>query len=248
MNAPLLRARSAGELLDFGFQVVRAHYPAVVLATLVFMLPSIALYAVLPIEVVGLANLVSNLMYTYATGAIVVIVSDAYLGHPVSVGRAAKRVLSRFGSLFGASLMQGILVFFGLLLLIVPGILAIAVTFAMPMAVLLEGRTASESFDRSRALVKGEVKRVLVTVGLSYVIFFVALMGISVALGYSDVISNPNVLNVVNELLMVLLYPFPAIVATLLYFDLRIRKEAFDVEVLAQSLGGDAPPQPVYGG
>jgi hypothetical protein len=39
------------------------------------------------------------------------------------------------------------------------------------------------------------------------------------------------------------LYPVSAAVLTLLYFDLRVRREGLDVERLAGGMGVEAPPQ-----
>lgn len=38
------------------------------------------------------------------------------------------------------------------------------------------------------------------------------------------------------------LYPLFSVGGTLLYYDLRIRKEGFDLEMMAQDLAGETPP------
>jgi hypothetical protein len=40
----------------------------------------------------------------------------------------------------------------------------------------------------------------------------------------------------------VLVEPLTAIVATLLYFDLRIRQEGFDLQIMARDIGGGGAP------
>ncbi|MBE0594721.1 MAG: hypothetical protein IH616_20215, partial [Gemmatimonadales bacterium] len=47
--------------------------------------------------------------------------------------------------------------------------------------------------------------------------------------------------NIASELFQMLVYPVFAAVFTLFYYDLRVRKEAFDVEVLGQQLGLTEP-------
>ena len=42
--------------------------------------------------------------------------------------------------------------------------------------------------------------------------------------------------------------PFQAALLTVVYFDLRVRKEAFDLELLAQGIGGSVPAVPVVSG
>jgi len=79
-----------------------------------------------------------------------------------------RAVFSRFGSVWGAALMKNLLVGFGLLLLVVPGVIAFIVTFAMVPAVLIEGASTSEAFDRSRALARGQWGRILATQVLGF--------------------------------------------------------------------------------
>jgi hypothetical protein len=43
-----------------------------------------------------------------------------------------------------------------------------------------------------------------------------------------------------ENLVSLLLTPISAIAVTLLYYDFRIRKEGFDLEILSQSIAGPA--------
>ena len=43
---------------------------------------------------------------------------------------------------------------------------------------------------------------------------------------------------VVNAAFRIFLYPLIPIVQTLLYYDARIRKEGYDLELMAEGLGG----------
>ena len=47
--------------------------------------------------------------------------------------------------------------------------------------------------------------------------------------------------NLLTQIVQILLYPVLAVTVTLLYYDLRIRKEGFDIEMMASELGGRAP-------
>src|SRR5207248_10408164 len=50
--------------------------------------------------------------------------------------------------------------------------------------------------------------------------------------------------NVISQTLTkVLTTPFVAAFVTVLYFDLRVRKEAFDLQLLAQRIGVEPPPE-----
>jgi hypothetical protein len=47
---------------------------------------------------------------------------------------------------------------------------------------------------------------------------------------------NPTVSAVVGAIIMCFAYPFLGVVTTLLYYDLRVRKEGFDLEVMTEQL------------
>ena len=126
-------------------------------------------------------------------------------------------------------------------------------------AVLLEGFTAMEAFGRSRSLVRGTWMRIcsiivailLLEIGIYYIlggslVVVFALLGIVQDGSVMEIIGELLRLKYVdirptslNSLIMYIVYlgwdaftlPIYAIGVTLLYFDVRIRKEAFDIEM-----------------
>ncbi|MYB95442.1 hypothetical protein F4054_22860 [Candidatus Poribacteria bacterium] len=126
-------------------------------------------------------------------------------------------------------------------------------------AVLLEGFTAMEAFGRSRILVRGTWMRVcsitlailLLEIGIYYILggslgVVFALLGIVQDGSLMEIIGNLLSLKYIDirptsldSLIMYIVYlgwdaftlPIYAIGVTLLYFDLRIRKEGFDIEM-----------------
>ncbi|RKU27273.1 hypothetical protein C6499_12070 [Candidatus Poribacteria bacterium] len=126
-------------------------------------------------------------------------------------------------------------------------------------AVLLEGFTVMEAFGRSRTLVRGTWMRVcsitlailLLEIGIYYILggslgVVFALLGIVQEGSLMEIIGDLLRLKYVDirptsldSLIMYIIYlgwdaftlPIYAIGVTLLYFDLRIRKEGFDIEM-----------------
>ena len=47
-------------------------------------------------------------------------------------------------------------------------------------------------------------------------------------------------ISILEHVISLLVTPMSAIAVTLLYYDFRIRKEGFDLEILSQSIGGPA--------
>ncbi|HEV7588778.1 MAG TPA: hypothetical protein VGO40_11745 [Longimicrobium sp.] len=246
MQAPAFRARSVPELLDAAFQVLRARYPQLLTAALVICMPAFVLDLLAPAGAETLTDAVHSLLLTYASAAAVVIVSDAYLGRERGLGEVLRAVFSRFGSIWGTGMMTNIMIAFGLLLLVVPGVYAFIVTFAMVPAVVLEGASTSQAFDRSRALARGNKTRIFFTLLLAFMMMMLAFLGILFTVGFltglaggmSDVATT-----LVSQAALTAAYPFLATVSVLLYYDARIRNEAFDIQMLMEDAQGLSPAE-----
>jgi hypothetical protein len=233
-----LRPRSIPELVDAAVPLLRRHYLLLVTASAVLMLPALVLEVALPPELVGIAKIASNLLFALLDAATITIVSDAYLGNTPDLSSTLRAVGMRSGSLIGASILRGLIIVLGLVLLIVPGVVFFAWSFAMPMVIMIEGHDAGSAFTRSRELVRGNVWRVLLTILLAFVIVFVLGVAGGAALGaLGSAIGLPSrTVTLLGELSIICFYPIGSVVGTLLYYDLRIRNEGFDLEVMAREL------------
>ena len=141
------------------------------------------------------------------------------------------------------------------LLLIVPGILlGLRYSLAVPVAVL-EDTGVSDSLSRSAALTKGHRGRILLVYLLLFVLLVIGsilwpvLATLFAAVVYSgSPASQPVWLEVVlefgNFVSQSLLSPIMTIALTLVYYDERVRKEAFDLEHMMQQLDGGVLPVP----
>lgn len=245
MQAPSYRARSVPELLDAAFQFLRAYYVPLVTGTAVLLLPP-ALLSFLAPSLAPLANLMQRLAFIGATGVTIAMVSDAYQGRTPDVRGALSRVGQRFRPLWAAGIISSIATALGLLLLIVPGIIVFAWTAVMQVAVMVEGCTSSVAWDRSKSLSGDNVKRILATSGLAYVILIGAIFGagVGVSLLAGPLGIGDAGVSLLVDVAVALVYPFPSIVATLLYYDLRIRKEGLDVQMAALALGQEPQGAP----
>jgi hypothetical protein len=242
MQSPHLRARSPGEILDAAFQLLRAHFLPVALASAVFLVPAVLFVGLAPSlapALAPLANIIDRLLSLAAAAVVAVVVSDIYTGKEADVGRSMRAVGGRFFSVWGAAIIQGLALIVGLLLLVVPAFIFFAWTFAMPAIVMIEGASASQSLDRSRALAKGYVPHILATVGVAWLIFWIGLLGTGFAVGVVDEVLGVGgeFVNLISGMVVCLLYPFVGVVTTLLYYDLRIRQEGFDLQLIAERMG-----------
>lgn len=125
----------------------------------------------------------------------------------------------------------------------VGGLLAYARFANVTAAIMLEGATATQSLGRSNALVRGHSLRVAGVVGIMWLLYFVAY-GTAWAIGYL-VVRSMEISGNVAGVLVVAAYPFIASLLTILYYDLRIRREGYDLELMARALDADPAGAPV---
>lgn len=250
MPASALRPRSATEIVDAAFQIFRSHAAPFVMCSAVAYVPSLLVRVLLVGDVsrfqspdiaqIGdyarlsaYSTLASVLSYALMTSLVAVVAAQAYLGEPVDVGIAVRRMLTRFPTLLLATLVVAALTLVGLLLLLLPAMYVTARYFAVTPAIMLEGRGALGAMVRSSELSRGRKWHVLNTLGLVLLIYFVVLVGVAVT---SSLLGGFIVQALVASIVTILLYPVVAITAVLLYYDARIQSEGLDIELMAAAL------------
>ena len=95
--------------------------------------------------------------------------------------------------------------------------------------------------QRSWALVKGNRGKVF----LIFLVIVVIQVLVQIGIGFVSVLgfgsgNGSTITPILENIVSLLLTPISAIAVTLLYYDFRIRKEGFDLEILSQSMGGPA--------
>lgn len=232
-----MRPRSPTELLDASFRFLRAYYPSLVTVMAIVFLPQLLTRALLP-ESIGapIAVVVALLSVPAATGAAFLAVSDAYLTGRIQPGDVLVRVRARILTLLAASIIQNVMIVIGFVLLFVPGFIALAWTFAAPAAVVLEGLDSADAIRRSRQLARGYVGHVLKTLVLAGLIYSALTLAffIPVTMVFA---AGSRAAEVTRVILQIVFYPLVAVATTLLYYDLRIRKEGLDIELMAAETG-----------
>ena len=196
------------------------------------------------------AQVLSGLAFLISSAAVLRAVSVAYLGGTPDWRESLRAATARLGPL----IWLGFLMFAGLTLaflaLIGPGIwLGVAWAVAFPV-LIAEGQRGARALGRSFRLVQG---RWWPTFGALFLAFLLqAFIGVvlGVPLGLVTITTDSNSLPailftmVVSVVSSVITTPFMAAVLVLIYFDLRVRKEGFDLQLLSQGVGipGHASP------
>jgi hypothetical protein len=251
---------SLGELLDRAFRLYAANFPLMVGIAAVAFVPQffVQVLAVLPVPAPSslvtvlaasfgiLAFLVGSLIVApLATGATTKALSERYLGREVTVGEALRAAWSRVGVLLLTQFIVGLIVIFGFMLFIVPGVLWMCSYALVAPVVMLETADLGEIRLRSWELVSGHRGKVFVILLVIVAIqSFLGSAGNLLFLAFEEGSLASGVFSVVFlSSVGLLVYPLQTIAVTLLYYDLRIRKEGFDLELLSQAIGPAPAPR-----
>jgi hypothetical protein len=265
--ATVLRPLTTGELLDRTFSLYRSHFALFVgifalphLCVLAFQCLALAFQTprvVFQISTVlmslfwSLGALLLTLVVSAASqAATVVAVSQVHLDRPAGVMDSFSKVKNQVAGVIGLSLSVGFLVGLACLALIVPGVLlAIRWSLAVPVKVL-ENKSVGDSMSRSSDLTAGNRGRIFV-IWLLFVLLSIGIglllrWPIEVAAGVSSIVALQRaavgwrvaslVATFVSECLV---GPLATIAFSLVYYDERVRKEAFDLQLMMTTL--DAP-------
>jgi len=251
MVSTTLRPLSVGEILDVSFTLYRRHFAT--LGTVAVVCSGLPVLLSLYIEASGgvLQNLSLTLVYyvvftvlsSIATAATVFVVSASYLGQPLKAAGALKRATPLLGRLIVCSLLLAIVVGFGFLFFMIPGIVLLCgLVLAFPSLVLEPGSSPTGALSRSWSLTRGSRWRMLGLLATLVVLLYVPIIALGAiatlvvpAGGAGNLTPGLMILAVVGVMQM-LLYPLLYCVLTVAYYDLRVRKEGFDLEVLASTL------------
>jgi hypothetical protein len=251
MPALPLRPRSATELVDAAFQIMRAHYPQFILCSAIAYLPLLLVQLLLvsdPVRLVarpelGMLFYVGAMLdYAIMSSVLVVCASQAYLGDPVDVGAAVRKALPRMPLVIVGAFVRYVGVIVGLLALFVGAFYVMARWFAVTPLLVLERRGLGQAFSRSSELSRGRKLHIIATFVLTWLIYLVLTVGVQLVVMF--LVKNLIVQAVAGALLTILAYPVIAITEALLYFDARIKHEGFDIEMMAGALASDAAGAP----
>ena len=247
-----LQPLSLGKLLDETFNIYRRN---VLLFLGISAVPNIALL-VLQVALSGsflinpnaprVATVSVNLIMWLAslfvssivTAATTLAVSDIYLDTPTSMVACFARVAGKALRVCYVSFVVSLIVTIGTLVCIVPGVfLAGFYGVAIP-AVVLERISGNDSLRRSTSLTSGAVGRVIVVYFLTTIFIFGMTYALtagadalgSIAFHDTGIFTKQMFETIASTLGGVVFGPITAIGLTLVYYDLRVRKEAFDIE------------------
>ena len=226
---------TAGSVIGDAWRTYKSQFGTLFVAALLVSL----VVALAELLIGPFSGLVSIIVSLFFTGAVVGLVRDIQDGRrDEGLGSLFRDVGPVFLPLLGVSILAGIGIAIGFVLLIIPGLILITIWAVVVPVCVLERPGVFASFGRSRDLVRGHGWPVFGALILAFLISIgVGIVGglIAAALPEAGQVA-------VSWLLSAILMPFAALVSAVLYFRLRGADEPAQEPAAAPE--GWSPPEP----
>jgi hypothetical protein len=254
---------SFSDLIDAVFKLLRANARTLAPLLLAMALPFEALSAYAGRNSASLGHLLSNLgdlqtqpafslgqallaiaagagiilMTPVAAGAVCRTVAISYVGDQAGRRQVAQVGGRRIVALIVASLAVHVVEIFGAVFCLLPGLVFMAFFVLTAPAIVLEGLGPVAGMRRSWRLVKRRFWPVLGTALLGGIMASIAVSLVGLLPTSLAALASPHVRAVLDAVVgtftLAFQWALAAMLATMLYFDQRIRQEGLDLEVLA---------------
>jgi hypothetical protein len=187
------------------------------------------------------------LRVTWAT-----ILANVVLFGAMSVGIVLVTLVGFVGAFFLPPLVSVIVAsVIGVAVMVLLGLRVLTGIVLFLPGIVVEGLTGFESLKRSFALAKGGYLRILSALVFAWILLLVPVLGAYFVTGTTRTLIDPEAASsgvvgvgqiVVQQLLVLIstgfTTPFLAACILLLYFDQRVRLEAYDLQAEAEALAG----------
>lgn len=237
-----IRAMSLGEVLDTAFRLIRDHAALLIGISLTLTIPTQLLVALLPNaaaegSAAPIAGVLGFVMFVIVvspivTAAITHAVSETYLGRAVSYGTSLSVGFKLLVRLMGTALLMVLIMIPAFILLVIPGLYLMFAYMLVNQVIVIEGSAGWSALKRSYELTKKNLLRVI---GI-YLVSVVLMLVVSMALGLVSA-QIPYAGVIIDSVVQGVLTAYMSAALVVLYFDIRSRKEAFDLEHLARRIG-----------
>ena len=212
------------------------------------------------VAAMGLLVITYTVVHSIALGATTFAVSDVYLGKATTVRDSYRRLKGRIGSFFALFFMIWLRAVAWLMTIILsPMIIRVFLMYSLATpALFLEGVSASEAMKRSRVLTKGRFGQIfligLLTSAISWAVaalvqgpFYIAI-GVMAAQKVQAPFWLLTVIDTVGGAAGACVQPLFIISLALLYYDIRVRQEGYDLQLMVDALGpAGSTPAPAQG-
>jgi hypothetical protein len=255
-------------VLDAGFRLLRARFGTLLTCVLVPMVPLSIIGTILQAStndaafdvnattttsdegsvIAGslVAGILQGIAVALAVAACFRVISSAYLGEEAAAGPSLRYGLSRLLPLIVAYFVLAIVLGISAFLLFLPFVF-LSVKWSVTFAAIVSERAGPfHGMGRSWALTRGHWWRtfgtLLVLALICFVLYFLVIAGLGGLIAANEDMSEVTyavLSTALTIILFAILYPLIASIITVIYYDLRVRNEGFDLQLLAQGVGAD---------
>jgi hypothetical protein len=188
----------------------------------------------------GLLMMISGLMTMVFNVAVIRMASNANLGLPVSAREAYQFALKKFGSILLTSILVTLVIIFGCVLLILPGIFFSIIYFLTFNVLTLENRGGIAAMRRSAFLVRSFWMRTFMFLflcfGMFYLFAMLPVVGMVLLRDVVDKFALELMQTTFSQGVSLFISPLMGIFGTIYYYDLRVIKEGLDIDLTCETL------------
>jgi len=237
-------AFSVGSALERGFVIYFRNFVTFSVIALLVIIPYILLLVLISqgqIEfdqsLMTLVLLLLNLLLTYlATAAIAYGTFKAMQGQHAGIGDCLSHGLAVVFPVLGVAILSALAVFLGLVLLIVPGFIVLTILWVAIPAVVVERPGVTKAMGRSAELTKGNRWRVF---GIIVILMLInagtgMIVNVPFTAGGAPTSSSLAWNAGLSGFLAAFQTALAAVMATVVYHDLRVAKEGIGVADIAK--------------
>jgi hypothetical protein len=226
-----------GDVFGKSFAVYGRHFVAFVVLTVFANIPSYMFgwgfaapdssfslegWSLLAVPVVIVCGTIANGAMTYG------VVQDLR-GAPVSIGEAVTIAARRFLPMIGVAIASVVLTSLGFILFIVPGFMVMCMYFVVAPVCVAEKAGVRASLSRSRFLTKGHRWQIF---GAYILIAILGAISSRIAAGATSAVGGIGAM-IVGYGVQAIFGTFNAVLAAVLYYQLRVAKEGIDLAKIA---------------
>lgn len=181
-----------------------------------------------------------------AAGAIAI--SKRMLGQQIKAGLAYKNLLNRFFPLLGSLVLAAIIIglaftlptFILPMVGIISGSLCYVYFYLVSHVVMLEGEGGVGAMKRAKGLISGYFKKTAILLITPLILQTALMILVYSVIALIHLSTSTIILTAfLTVIIGTLTEPFKILISILLYYDLRITKEGYDLELMEKELAGE---------
>jgi hypothetical protein len=235
-----------GDVFSKAFRVFGRHIIAFFLIAVLANLPAyLVRLAVLRLATPGpivpftttgyLATPVTMICWAIANGAMTYGVVQDLRGRTMSMVQAGAIAVRRFLPLIGIAVLVSLLFWLGIVLLIVPGLIAYSMYYVAAPICVAEQASIGTSLSRSIFLTKGHRLQIFGAFVLIWIVWLIANIAITAAVIAlaGPVTTALRAVQVISFVVPAFLGAFNAVLVGVFYYQLRVAKDGVDIDKIA---------------